>query len=430
MDTLGSGTYGKVTTDPENEDTVVKITDKYENEHKTHYCQQNVQEAVFLSQLSHPNIGQCVHAYVDADKISLKLKKYNRDLHDYIHGTSYVERMQKLGLIVYRLLLALQYIDNNGLIHGDLKPSNIMFDEKTDDVKLIDFGGISSFRLTDNHSCICTYEFRAPEAWKDEYSLDGRFDIWSLGVTIVYFIAKYYIAPFDRDESKYKEYFSAGKQVQLDKNLVATTDPELIELLQQMLVFDKHKRITARKLLTAKYFKKYKHKGDNMLGTKMAIVNMQLADFNKLDHMGSVRNKSVELCYKLCDKYGCMGCFLHTIKLYDMYICSGHGAVSTRKSNLILVSCFLISFILIIDQAMMIKDLVETVGLKSVTVDKVIVQTDKIMNDFSFKLYYETFDWEYLKDDLDINYERIKELALNPGHQKLTNKELYDVYCE
>ena len=47
------------------------------------------------------------------------------------------------GVLQYamsQVLCAIEYLDKLGVVHNDVRDSNIMFDAKTGDVKLIDFG--------------------------------------------------------------------------------------------------------------------------------------------------------------------------------------------------------------------------------------------------------------------------------------------------
>ena len=76
----------------------------------------------------------------------------------------------------------LQILKNKQIIHCDLKPDNILYDERTDLFKICDFG-ISCFNSKKRGFPVQTVYYRAPEviARKD---YDQSVDIWSFGCII------------------------------------------------------------------------------------------------------------------------------------------------------------------------------------------------------------------------------------------------------
>ncbi len=83
------------------------------------------------------------------------------------------------------LVLAIQYLHENGILHRDLKPSNIKI-TPAGTVKLFDFGlaqDALSDRLTQPGSVIGTLQYLAPEQIEAQ-PLDHRLDIWALGAVL------------------------------------------------------------------------------------------------------------------------------------------------------------------------------------------------------------------------------------------------------
>ncbi|MGO9434048.1 MAG: serine/threonine-protein kinase [Terracidiphilus sp.] len=86
-----------------------------------------------------------------------------------------------------RVLDALEYIHENGVVHRDLKPENIMVDAE-DNIKLIDFGiagDSAARRLTYANftATLGTADYISPEQVKGKRG-DGRSDIYSMGIIL------------------------------------------------------------------------------------------------------------------------------------------------------------------------------------------------------------------------------------------------------
>lgn len=91
--------------------------------------------------------------------------------------------------ITCKVLDALDYIHQNGVVHRDLKPENIMVDEANNDaIKLIDFGiagDSEARRLTYANftATLGTPNYIAPEQVKGKRG-DGRTDIYAMGILL------------------------------------------------------------------------------------------------------------------------------------------------------------------------------------------------------------------------------------------------------
>ena len=80
--------------------------------------------------------------------------------------------------IVNQIADVLRYVHSQGVIHRNLKPSNVLITAQGDHVKLIDFNVLS---LDDVKATADTTRFMAPELKDETMTADGTADIYSLG---------------------------------------------------------------------------------------------------------------------------------------------------------------------------------------------------------------------------------------------------------
>ena len=84
--------------------------------------------------------------------------------------------------IVRMLLEALKTTHENGIIHRDVKPDNIIYDTEDKKIKLIDWG-LAEFALPE-HSYnlrVSTRPFKCPEILINYRKYDYSFDLWGAG---------------------------------------------------------------------------------------------------------------------------------------------------------------------------------------------------------------------------------------------------------
>ena len=141
-------------------------------------------EAQAASQLVHPNIVPIIDAG-DAEGVVFTVMPY-------MPGGSLADRIGQgaqpaieLASIVAQAATALDYAHRRGIVHRDVKPDNILFDDDGHAL-MTDFGiaeARSQGRLTASGRAMGTPHYMSPEQAMGKL-VDGRADVYSLGIVM------------------------------------------------------------------------------------------------------------------------------------------------------------------------------------------------------------------------------------------------------
>ena len=175
---------------------IIKKNPACEEEYKINRWESSIFS--MLVNITHPNVIRCYNKYETIDRILF--------VYEYIEGhdlKTFIKKSYDLNRKVNMIALSLQiiegicYIHKLGIIHRDIKTTNILVDIVHDNtIKIIDFGlsrvlGHVEFSL-DPYGSLC---FKAPEILKSiPYSF--KVDVWAIGVTLYYLVFKQ--LPFEK----------------------------------------------------------------------------------------------------------------------------------------------------------------------------------------------------------------------------------------
>lgn len=150
------------------------------------FVQRFEREAKVLAKLQHPNILP-VHDYGQSDGYTYIVMPLieGGDLSDLMHSKKLP--LADIGRIVSQVGDALDYAHVQGVVHRDVKPSNILMDQRGNCL-LTDFGlakivAGASEKLTGTGFVVGTPSYMAPEQGLGEQA-DNRSDIYALGVIL------------------------------------------------------------------------------------------------------------------------------------------------------------------------------------------------------------------------------------------------------
>ena len=155
-----------------------------------------IREAKAASKLNHPNVV----TVIDADQVN--------GLHflvmDFVEGTDLWQLVARNGPMpaadaaecIRQAAIGMQHIHELGLVHRDVKPSNLMLTPKGQ-VKVLDLGlvlapeepGEGGGQLTTRRTVLGTAEYSAPEQFGDSHAVDIRADIYGLGASYFHLLS-------------------------------------------------------------------------------------------------------------------------------------------------------------------------------------------------------------------------------------------------
>jgi serine/threonine protein kinase len=146
------------------------------------------EEAQRQALLDHPNIVQVTDFFEEDGQFFLVM--------EYVDGEDLSQRIKSKGKLpepeavaIFRdILQGLQFAHAKGLVHRDMKPSNVRID-KSGRVRIMDFGiailaGADGKRLTATGAPIGSPWYMSPEQIERPQEVDRRSDIYALGVLL------------------------------------------------------------------------------------------------------------------------------------------------------------------------------------------------------------------------------------------------------
>ena len=282
---LGDGSYSTVYAGINVRDNNTPIVLKLLNEIKDYRIEREIN---ILNQLrDHPNIVTLVDATKNPESGISTL------VFDYMNHTSFGDLQRSLKLedlkwYTFKLLDALRYANEFGVMHRDLKPNNLLFSIEPKDLRIIDWGLATWYDPYKKHApSVATVDYRSPEISLDFVYYDQRVDIWNAGCIFgemmfrthrsmmegedeeenlneaakflgsdgLYIMARKYWLGMNPDWVDFIGYKEKGGFLKLmnETNSDLVTD-QGVDLLEKMLTWDFQDRITAKDALEHEFF--------------------------------------------------------------------------------------------------------------------------------------------------------------------------------
>ncbi|KIJ32310.1 hypothetical protein M422DRAFT_35858 [Sphaerobolus stellatus SS14] len=247
-----------------------------------------IREISLLKELNDENVVQLLDIVHADQKLYLVFEFLDMDLKRFIESGN--TRGEPISLdtvkkFTYQLTSGLNYCHAHRILHRDLKPQNLLIDNKLN-LKLADFGLARAFGVplrTYTHEVV-TLWYRSPEVLLGSRHYSTSLDMWSVGcifaemamrgqplfpgdseIDQIFKIFRILGTPDEqnwpgvRSLPDYKSTFPNWSPSELEE-VVAPLDRDGIDLLKKTLYYDSAKRISAKRALQHPYLTSYVRK--------------------------------------------------------------------------------------------------------------------------------------------------------------------------
>ncbi len=145
-----------------------------------------LREAQMAAQLSHPNIVPIYSVDESAGVVYFAMGLVEGDPLSRVLHLEPRPALAMVRRILREVADALHYAHSQGVVHRDIKPDNILIDQKSGRALVTDFGiaraAEGDARMTATGIAVGTPAYMSPEQAMGEREIDGRADIYALGI--------------------------------------------------------------------------------------------------------------------------------------------------------------------------------------------------------------------------------------------------------
>ncbi|KAH6837238.1 hypothetical protein C2S53_001062 [Perilla frutescens var. hirtella] len=248
LNEISRGSYGVVyrAHDNKNEETVA-MKQEFRG-----LCDSTLTEIKILKYLPrHPSIIEFKRVVHDGvrNRFFVVMEYLEYDLKRYIKARNEAFAVSEIRYLMKQLLEGVAFLHKQGVMHRDLKPANILINSKAQ-LKICDFGCSAPLRDREYSPRVGTRWYRAPELLRGSRSYSSAVDMWSVGCIMGELVLN---RPLFPGESNDHQLPCIHQVMGLPLKMPSLTRSG-VDLLQRLLAYHPHNRITARDALNHAWF--------------------------------------------------------------------------------------------------------------------------------------------------------------------------------
>lgn len=313
QEVVGRGAYGVVVAAEDTRTGKMVAIKKIQKafEHKI-FAKRTLRELKLLRLLAHDNILRLLTILLPKSRASfadiyIVCELVEGDLYSVIKSAQPLEN-DHVRFILYQILRALKYVHSARVLHRDIKPKNILVSSKCE-VKLCDFGLARVYfehqleQKTDNLTdYVATRWYRAPELLLGNEGYDEKIDVWSVGCVLAeMLLRKPFLMGTDWKNQLFLILELLGKPApetlgfvenakakdflkNYEAKVAATfdtiftkvkADPQAVDLLKKLLLFDPTRRCTIEAALDHPYLQDLHDPADEPTASPLSAAEFE-----------------------------------------------------------------------------------------------------------------------------------------------------------
>uniref|UniRef100_A0A3B3Y832 Protein kinase domain-containing protein n=1 Tax=Poecilia mexicana TaxID=48701 RepID=A0A3B3Y832_9TELE len=182
LDKLGEGTYATVFKGRSKLTDNLVALKEIRLEHEEGAPCTAIREVSLLKDLKHANIVT-LHDIVHTDKsLTLVFEYLDKDLKQYMDDCGNIMSMHNVKIFLFQILRGLSYCHKRKVLHRDLKPQNLLINERGE-LKLADFGlaRAKSVPTKTYSNEVVTLWYRPPDVLLGSSEYSTQIDMWGVG---------------------------------------------------------------------------------------------------------------------------------------------------------------------------------------------------------------------------------------------------------